>query len=938
MNIDHLAELIKKFEGFFCMNHSFVPVYAIEFPNKWDGLTYEEYKIINLNSKLFYKCSARRIVLIKWIIEDTEKIFEGKKTVKVEEVYEHLSKQFDVSSFNRGKLHELFETKDYLTYDRFSAIRDKYLNEYKKVMKTDPLEENSTESVKLSIETNEKVLHILGEEMFSWCLENHEGVIDLISILQSYSKEYLRVQKVRAELNQLFSAIDVSNHDAKIPPLVLAFKSNEENQGLLQLLEEHRVSYVKQLKNLCSIDTYPTEVTDLTDFMKWLSKDIKNLILKELPTIFKKDREKEVLIKRIEGYTLEEIGNEFNITRERVRQIELKVLRQFERYLSKFSPHYICYAFSENFGFLSADDIKKLMGDLSNIIVYCLRQSDVPEIKWLEKLDGFAVGDGAWYNQISKYIELLPDVFEASELGSYVQKALESLSTDVNYNLIEKVILSDCTLTGNIFSTKKINKANAYLKILEKYYPYGIKLFDDFEMMRFRDYSKILFGDDIDLPDNDRAICARIAALTVLCDRGKYILPSRIRYDQKTFDQIYDFIIGSERNVIMFAELFERFKTELLEKTSVNNRFYLQGVIKYKYPNDFLYTKDTLIKDTNSEEDIKTLIEDFIKEKKQIVTKEEIKAQFPGLTEAVLFSAISNNPNILMWDYRKYLHSEHLVLDSLTRGRFKKLLDQYTAQGSASVQKIYSDIYTYETEFLSTNNVYDPTALFSVFNYLFPEDYEFNRPYIAPRGSMATTFNTVLREYLSGFDELSITDFKEYVESIRRGAISIGALLDEISDEFIRIDSDVLLRTDRLNLPEDTIKNIEEITLVLVGSQGYLAVKKDSDFMFYPDIDIKWNQFLLVSIVKYYCKRLKIINTATDYRYLNEVIVDVSSEVNDYEELLYHALKQETKYNLFKNIEEMRKFLLNQDLIVNSIPQSFFDKGYTVEDMLAGDE
>ncbi|MBU1967547.1 hypothetical protein KKH50_04660 [Patescibacteria group bacterium] len=130
---------------------------------------------------------------------------------------------------------------------------------------------------------------------------------------------------------------------------------------------------------------------------------------------------------------------------------------------------------------------------------------------------------------------------------------------------------------------------------------------------------------------------------------------------------IHQFIIDSDRNVIMFGELFERFKTELLDKTSINNRFYLQGVLKYKYSDKFFFTRDTLIKDINSEQGIKLsiAIEAFIKEQGRIVAKDEIKKEFLGLTEYVLQSAITNNPNILLWVHGKYLHSEQLVVVSI---------------------------------------------------------------------------------------------------------------------------------------------------------------------------------------------------------------------------------------------------------------------------------
>jgi len=64
--------------------------------------------------------------------------------------------------------------------------------------------------------------------------------------------------------------------------------------------------------------------------------------------------------------------------------------------------------------------------------------------------------------------------------------------------------------------------------VLEKHYPDGIKLYDNSEAIRFRNYVRWLFG-DVYLPENNRAIDVRLTNLTILCDRGKRILPSGIK-------------------------------------------------------------------------------------------------------------------------------------------------------------------------------------------------------------------------------------------------------------------------------------------------------------------------------------------------------------------------------------------------------------------------
>jgi hypothetical protein len=783
------------------------------------------------------------------------------------------------------------------------------------------------------IEIKNKILRAkedLGNEICIMLLKNTNASHCFLELLSPYSQLVVENERIKQQLKEAIDNVNGILLSARLEPLFLAYrKDDESNENILQLFKNKRIAYVKELSKLLSVSIDNKVVSPLIAFIKWLNEDKVSAIQNKFRHIFKTERDEGIIKTRAGGATLEATGQEFGITRERVRQIERKVLVKFNSFVLRIKPHYVLQAFAQSCALLTAYEIRNHLGILADVFIYCLKECNSKAAMWSDELNGFIIGDGMWYKQLSDYIDTLPDMFEASDLEFYISNALELLDIEIDHDLVGELILSQYNLTGNFYSKRKIGKADVYLAVLEQHYPHGIKLFDDFEMMRFRNYAKDLFG-DIQLPENDRAICARIADITVLCDRGKYILPSRINIDNETLDKIYQFIIDNERNVFMFVEIFERYKTELLEKTNIDNHFYLQGVLKYRYANKFFFTKDALIKDINRERDVKLLIKKFIKVQGRIVTKDEIKDEFLGLTEIVLSMMVINNPNILLWDFGRYLHSDQLVFDNAIKVRFKKLLDDYTAQGSVSVRKIYSDIYVLENEFLMVNNIEGYIALFSVFNFLFPNDYEFNRPFVAKKGSTATTFNIVIREYLSSFDKVYISDLKDYIESMRAGNFSVSLLLDDISDEFIRVDSDLLFRKDKLNLSKDMIESIEEITLALIGSTGYLSVKKPLDFMFYSDVGAKWTPFLLVSIVKYFCKRLKIINTATDYRYLNEVIVDSSLNVDDYDELLRYALKQEAKYASFKDIEEIRRFLLDQDLIANNIPQSIFDKGYII--------
>ncbi|MBU0702092.1 hypothetical protein KKE26_12520, partial [bacterium] len=360
-----------------------------------------------------------------------------------------------------------------------------------------------------------------------------------------------------------------------------------------------------------------------------LAYELSITIRNKFKHIFKTERDEGIIKMRVAGASFEAAGQEYGLSRERIRQIERKMLRRFNHFLSRTKPHYILQTFTQNNILLSVDDIQGHLGELSGIFIYFLKQCNSKAVLCSNELNGFIIGDSSWYIQLIEYIDTLPDMFEASDLELYVSSFMAESKIKVDSNLVYKLILVKYNSTGSFFSKKKLNKANIYMAVLKKYYPNGIKLFDDFEMMRFRNYAKDLFG-NVELPENDRTICARIAELTVLCGRGKYILPDQIRLDEELLNNIHQFITDSDRNIIMFSELFERFKSELIDKTSINNRFYLQGVLRYKYENKFFFTKDTLIKDINSEQGItlSIAIEAFIKEQGRIVTKDEIREEF----------------------------------------------------------------------------------------------------------------------------------------------------------------------------------------------------------------------------------------------------------------------------------------------------------------------
>ncbi|PKM79181.1 MAG: hypothetical protein CVU88_07120 [Firmicutes bacterium HGW-Firmicutes-13] len=105
---------------------------------------------------------------------------------------------------------------------------------------------------------------------------------------------------------------------------------------------------------------------------------------------------KDIMKMRATGSTLESAGQKYRLSRERVRQVEQKVLDKFNSFLLRKKPHYILQTFTQRNTLLSVDDIQHHLGELSEIFIYCLKKCNNKAVLWSDALNGFIIGDSSW--------------------------------------------------------------------------------------------------------------------------------------------------------------------------------------------------------------------------------------------------------------------------------------------------------------------------------------------------------------------------------------------------------------------------------------------------------------------------------------------------------------------------------------------------------------
>ena len=153
-------------------------------------------------------------------------------------------------------------------------------------------------------------------------------------------------------------------------------------------------------------------------------------------------------------------------------------------------------------------------------------------------------------------LDELPNIITKSKLKGIVCDVSESC--DIPESVIEKAITDSYRLTGDTYHRSSLTLRAVYESILEKYYPDGILVYNDSELTKFRELVKKEYG-ELNLPENNRAISARLAALCVLCGRGKYKLRKNQSMPLDLAAKIRRYINGSPYSVIMTNTIFTLF-------------------------------------------------------------------------------------------------------------------------------------------------------------------------------------------------------------------------------------------------------------------------------------------------------------------------------------------------------------------------------------------
>ena len=720
-------------------------------------------------------------------------------------------------------------------------------------------------------------------------------------------------------LQKHFNEIPEYIKQRKLKPYIIAYTDNIDS---LEVLNRYfgDFKYVHEIESVVSdLKCNEEEMLVLKCFIKYLNVDINDMVNDALDKIIITDRSIYILHHRAEGKSLEGVGKGTGVTRERVRQLEEMMFKDFtvcnkkKRFLHLFS------AMSDNTDIALEEVIYNLV-DESNVneLIYLLKSTLHPHQKYNKKYRLFSLSGDFDYANIEKYMATIQPYFKSEELYGVIERASKELN--IPELLATKVIEKNFVSSDTVYCNTHMGLGDKYEIVLKKYYPNGIKLSDDGETDLFRKRIKDVFG-NIKLPQSNKAIDARIIEIAVLCDRSTYIHPDYIKMPSDLLQKIDAYIEENDRVAMSYLEVFEVFKEELLERSSINNRYYLQGFLKYTLKDKYYFTRDLISKDKGI--DFTYELREFIRERGE-VSKGELKNYFLGISDVMFAQTIARCKDIITVDYNTYQHADKLSLTQEDYTLLREKLNEMLKGMPVSCRKIYGVIRKEPdfAAFIKRNSITNYSKLYGILKYMFEGEYEFSRPNIAVKGTDDPCNFTIVKEYLRNQKKINIDELFKFCEDNQIKFVKKSKLIRRLSDEFLRNDVNSLVAIAEIDLSEDKLTAIKLEVLNVLESQKYLALMGMQDFSTFPDIGVKWTPFLLISIVQKYMHYINIVEIPSrNYNIPNSIFVRSDNPyADDYKEIVRWIIKLQHEKQPFKSLGEVKSWLQEEGVILNGIP------------------
>lgn len=546
--------------------------------------------------------------------------------------------------------------------------------------------------------------------------------------------------------------------------------------------------------------------------------------------------------------TLEEIGTEFGVTRERIRQIETKTIDKIKEFVTKKEMLLTMFfnILRKNNKIIELSDINKYIQntDISSVISLIYILSNIDECSF--NMDYCCLYDSnySFEDLINERLNTFPIYLSEEQAKSY---------TDVD----ELIFKKNYRKYQNIYLRNDLLHRDLYLSVIKNNFPNGYRTNSEDDYNKLKDIIINKIGQLEEFPAQ-RSISAMISRdlNMIQCDEGTYIEIKNIDdIPDDLVQRIIDYIFEN-KPVVYYNSIFKKFKNDLL-KYNINNQFLLKGLIDRKLPDGF-FTKRDYISIGDKEVCPYDRIIEIIKSFDNFFTINNLRKEMPGVEDYVFYNVLypEKENGLIFLDNKKFIYRDKIIINDADKDKLKTIIDELFKilnSDVITVRKVYARIKLMEKDYsinLGIKN-YSYYDLFSIINVLFPNDYYYSRPFISLNPDVSSTREELLKNHLTKYNSFTNTDVKEYLTKMNAGNIySYLMFMDSMSDNYVQVDLDKMVKKEYVGLTEENIRNIKKTIKLLINNFGEIDTRTFNGYSMFPKIKYNWNKYLLAGIVR----------------------------------------------------------------------------------------
>lgn len=647
-----------------------------------------------------------------------------------------------------------------------------------------------------------------------------------------------------------------------------------------------------------------------------------------IPNLIVNNPAYDIILQRANGRKLEEIGEEKNVSRERIRQIESNAFDEITIYLETYLAissklnkidDSLFYDISKLFDFIKSENTIKIIETIlkkKNNYTIVFYSNEFSSFINKNKKDSIDV--------INKLINL-NDIFDYYERYSQINQKLiyDYNIRDFRFDIYKKYLENKkYTFKGNLALKPGTSSTNTIMSIyIKENYPNGIILDDDGlneltqGMNKKYQYDFKLFSANSKIDELNPELILWGKLIRTHID-NVHIDKDKLNEIINEFEKLFE-----NTSYILLDDVFLKMNN-VLENTIITDKYRLYGLLKYYLKDKYFFRKMAVRKNQFKEFTLNELIHNYIYDHDLCTIDDLINDLHISYSSC---QQITRDDASIILINDKYTLIERISISQDCLNRLKLRLSECVTNKYIHRENFYNK-YKDEWQMME---VYDYVMLYNICKFYFAKDYNFYTPYIQDKKyNYAITYKIIINEYFQNKNGLIDIEKaqKDIGYEIALKDFSLIYQLRNYGIKFFRMSLDRMTLLDYVHV-EDIVKRQIKDRLKFFFKDHDYATQSDLDKLclelYYkvnnekcPFISYSLCSFVMNSMDEYYVISSLGLNNYISTKYA------ISKKPVSYKQFLYEMVL--SKFNTREiNKQDVSKYLRESGLLIN-VPNDLF--------------